>query len=187
MNKSKQDLALEVAAKCHRVQLRKKTSLPYIVHPVSVMLIASKVTDDEDTLCACLLHDVLEDGDPRTYDEQDMTRDFGPNVTAIVRIVSKDPAIKDWRRRNEAYIKQVADSHNHAALIVCAADKVHNLGSMLADHEDIGDELWARFNAGKDQQKWWYREVLHMLRSELPDNALVNQLASLVVTFEKLD
>ena len=186
MYKSKLDRALEIAATGHRLQLRKGTGIPYITHPISVMLIAAKVTDDEDTLCACLLHDVLEDGDPKAYGESEMLRDFGPGVTSAVKVVSKNANIRNWRDRNEAYLHRVRDSHDQAAFIVCAADKVHNLKSVLADHAEIGEALWSRFNSGKDAQKWWYRSVLELLKEKLPDNALVAQLESLVRGLEKL-
>lgn len=186
MNKSKLEKALEVAATVHLLQKRKKTEIPYIVHPFSVMLNAARVTQNEDTLCACLLHDVLEDGELDKYGEQDMLNEFGPKVTETVKAVTKDESIKGWRAGNEDYLARLDSSHNQSALIVCAADKIHNLKSILADYEQIGDDLWNRFNAGKEQQKWWYRAVLSLLESKLPDNILVTELAQLVSKLEAL-
>ncbi len=186
MYKTKLELALEVAVATHLSQKRKGTAIPCIVHPVSVMLIAGEVTQDEDTLCACLLHDVLEDGDTDLYGELEMTGDFGPEVTAIVSAVSKDETISDWRKRNEAYLKNLKSADNLAAFIVCAADKIHNLRSTLADHQEIGDSLWGRFNAGKDEQKWWYRASLALMEEKIPDNKLVIELADLVGQLEAL-
>jgi (p)ppGpp synthase/HD superfamily hydrolase len=186
MYKTKLELALEVAVATHLAQNRKGTAIPYIVHPVTVMLIASEVTQDENTLCACLLHDVLESGDADLYGELEMTGDFGPEVTAIVSAVSKDETITDWRKRNEAYLKNLKAAENPAAFIVCAADKIHNLRSILADYKEIGDSLWGRFHAGKDEQKWWYRTSLNLMKSKIPDNKLVVELADLVGQLEAL-
>ncbi len=186
MYQTKLDRALVVSATVHVRQVRKGANIPYIVHPVSVMLIASQVTDDEDTLCACLLHDVLEDGDPNFYGEAQMRRDFGPKVTATVKAVSKNEAIPGWRARNDDYLQTLRDSDNPAAYIVCAADKIHNLKSVLYDFDQLGDDLWSRFNAGKDQQKWWYRAALTLLEDKLPDNQLVTELAGLVARLEEI-
>lgn len=49
------------ANSAHGEQMRKYTPEPYIVHPVRVMELCRKVTDDPTILSAALLHDVLED------------------------------------------------------------------------------------------------------------------------------
>jgi (p)ppGpp synthase/HD superfamily hydrolase len=178
--------ALEVAAVVHRDQSRKGSDLPYIIHPVGVMWLAAEVTRDEATLCAALLHDVLEDGDPQVYDADDMQNHFGSDVLAIVQAVSKDAGIPDWRSRNEDYLRRVEVSGLKAAWIVCAADKVNNLTATLADYETLGDEVWSRFNAGKASQQWWYGACLELLERRLPGNALVTQLAQGVRRLQSL-
>lgn len=40
------------------------------------------------------------------------------------------------------------------------ADKVHNSRALLADYRALGDELWNRFNAGRDDQIWHYDELV---------------------------
>ena len=62
--------AINIATFAHRNQKR-KSELPYIVHPFSTMLIASNVTE-EDVLIACLFHDIFEDV-PEEYSRQQMT------------------------------------------------------------------------------------------------------------------
>lgn len=53
--------AIEFAAKAHEGQLRKGTKKPYIVHPIEVSEIVSAMTDDEEVICAAVLHDTIED------------------------------------------------------------------------------------------------------------------------------
>ena len=178
--------ALQVAAIAHAAQKRKGTNIPYIIHPVGVMLLASEVTEDTTTLAACLLHDVLEDCDPSVYSETDMLRDFGPDVTNTVKAVTKNESLPSWRDRNEAYLKHLKESDLDSAFIVCAADKIHNLTSVLSDHDEIGEAIWERFNAGKDSQKWWYRSVVTLLQEKVPKNPLIDQLEGLVDTLEAL-
>jgi uridine kinase len=53
--------ALNLSAQKHCHQIRKSSRLPFVTHPVSVMIILSEYTEDENILVASLLHDTLED------------------------------------------------------------------------------------------------------------------------------
>ena len=90
MISKKVNLALKVASKAHRDQVRKGTDIPYISHPVAVVLIIGEYTTDEDVIVAGILHDVLEDVRPSIYSEADMRGDFGDKITDIVKDVSED-------------------------------------------------------------------------------------------------
>ena len=54
--------AYELAAKAHANQVR-SSGEPYITHPVAVAYILLELGMDTDTICAALLHDVVEDTD----------------------------------------------------------------------------------------------------------------------------
>lgn len=54
-------LVKDFADEAHGEQMRKYIPQRYIVHPIEVMEICSRYTDDISILCAALLHDVLED------------------------------------------------------------------------------------------------------------------------------
>ena len=95
--------AIKVSATAHRHQARKGGIIPYIIHPFSVMLIAGEATNDEDTLIACLFHDILEDA-PHEYPANEMAKDFGQRVVDIVKGVTNNPNIKDWHLRSQAYL-----------------------------------------------------------------------------------
>lgn len=90
MISDKVNLALKVASRAHRDQMRKGTDIPYISHPVAVAMIVSGYTTDEDTIVASILHDILEDVEPTVYSETDMRNDFGDEVVKIVKDVSED-------------------------------------------------------------------------------------------------
>lgn len=164
--------AIQVSAKAHHKQKRKGTDIPYIIHPFSVMLIASEATNDEDILIACLFHDILEDV-PEEYSEQQMYQDFGQRVVGIVQGVTKDSSIADWRVRSEAYLYQLEFKASDESVLVSAADKIHNMMSKLADYQIIGENLWDKFGAGKESQLWWYAAVLEVLKKRMPDCILV--------------
>jgi (p)ppGpp synthase/HD superfamily hydrolase len=178
------ELAIRKATVAHAEQKRKGGDWPYIIHPFSVMCIASEVTDDEDILIACLLHDVIEDV-PERYSEADMLQDFGERVMDIVKGVTKDSSLPAWQDRADAYLAHMRIA-SIESVTVSAADKIHNLMSVLQDYEELGDKLWARFNAGKERQQWWYREVLKVLKSRIPDSPLTAQLEEEVLVLEGL-
>ncbi|AFH90735.1 HD domain-containing protein [Corynebacterium pseudotuberculosis] len=177
--------AINVAATAHRNQYRKGSSIPYVSHVFAVMNIASAMTVDEDILIACLLHDVLEDV-PEEFSAEQIEEAFGPRVLSIVREVTKDASLSSWQERNDAYLQHLS-SASEAALCVCAADKSHNLASILQDYDVLGDALWDRFNAGKERQQWWYASVYRVLAGRLKeDNPVLRQLRIMVEKLESL-
>ncbi len=151
--------AVCIAAMAHRNQTRKGSEIPFIIHPFSVMCIASQVTDDEDVLIACLFHDILEDV-PEEYPKENMRREFGDLVVETVEGVTKDESIPDWHDRCRAYLDHLEHRANNGAVVVCAADKIHNMMAVLHDYNELGEALWQRFttNSGPDQL-WWYQSV----------------------------
>src|SRR5690348_601733 len=72
--------AYEVARDAHRDQVRRSGD-PYIAHPVGVALILAELGLDDVTLAGALLHDAVED---TTVTFDDVARDFGPDLAAIV-------------------------------------------------------------------------------------------------------
>ena len=44
-------------------------------------------------------------------------------------------------------------------MIVSAADKLSNARAVMKDYRQIGEKVWSRFNAGKEDQLWYYRSV----------------------------
>jgi (p)ppGpp synthase/HD superfamily hydrolase len=123
------DRAIKIAGAAHRNQKRKGSDIPYIMHPFAVMTIAGEVTNDDNVLIACLLHDVLEDV-PEKYSKEQMRKDFGENVVKIVEGVTKDDSLKSWKGRSDAYLKHLEEQASDESVLVSCADKIHNLMSM---------------------------------------------------------
>lgn len=174
------DKALRVAADAHEKQgqHRKGSGAPYIIHPFGVMLIASNATTDEDVLIACLLHDVLEDVSPDIYSRDDMLRDFGQRVIDLVSDVTKNPNLKVWRECAVDYLNHLEHKASEGALIVSAADKIHNLESVIIDYRQVGEELWQIFTTkNADDQLWWYGAILKVLQKRQAPQSLQDQLA----------
>ena len=173
---------IATASRAHDGHYRKGSGLPYISHPMSVMLIAASVTNDEDVLLAALFHDILEDV-PENYSRAEMEDEFGPRVVEIVEGVTKDSSLPSWQERADAYLEQLSHG-SEESLIVAAADKFHNLSQTLEDLDRDGHALWERFRSTPSQQLWWYTSVRNVIAERLPDMPL---LADLSVLIERLD
>lgn len=175
--------AMNTAAVSQRDHVRKGSGIPYIAHLYAVMHLVSQVTEDEDVLIAALLHDTLEDV-PDIYPETRMRAEFGGRVTDIVLGLTKDDSLPDWQARADAYLQHLAQHAPDESVLIACADKLHNLLSILDDHAVLGEALWERFNSGKEQQQWWYREISRVVEKRLPGLSLNRELSRLVQDFQ---
>lgn len=176
------ETALIFAARAHDGQRRKSTDVPYIVHPVGVMLILMETGEtDPELLAGALLHDTVEDTKVTLAEVRDR---FGPRVAEIVAGCS-EPAKSEyaWEARKQHTIAHLKTAPR-AVQLVSAADKLHNLRSMMADYVIQGEALWTRFNRDRDRIAWYYRSVAASLRAgELGGHSLVQQLSAAVNDF----
>lgn len=183
------DRAIRVAARAHEKQgqHRKGSDTPYIIHPFGVMLIAGQVTDDEDTLIACLLHDVIEDVDPAIYSAEEMKKDFGERVAEIVMDVTKDETLHDWQESADAYLRHLGSHASDAAVIVSASDKIHNISAVITDYKVMGEKLWQIFSTkSADDQMWYYGAVLAVVKERGVDQMLSSQLESRIADLQAM-
>ena len=162
--------ALRLAARAHRTQTRKSSDVPYLSHPMAVAMILSRAGFDQDvTLAAALLHDVVED---TSLTLQELASEFPGEVVEIVEALSEDKTDADgearpWIDRKTEHIAGISKASADAKA-VALADKLHNLQSMVADHDAIGDELWQRFNTDAGQIRWYYESMLTATNGDDP-------------------
>ena len=142
----------------HQKQKRKGTELPYIVHPMEVMQILTAENLPEDVIIAGILHDSLEDTDTKP---EEIEAKFGKSVLDIVLTESEDKS-KTWRERKQHTIDCLKNDSMETKL-VCCADKLSNIKSMYADLQECGEKLWDRFNAPKEDIKWYYESIVNAL------------------------
>ena len=150
--------AMTLAMEAHRGGVRKGTSKPYILHPVETLQILSAMDADINLMIAGLLHDTVEDTPVTILDIYDQ---FGTDVAALVNSHTED-------KRNIWYMRKLhtvteLPKENIRQKMLTIADKVANLRSMYADYKQLGDELWARFNAPKHLQAWYYSKLIEGL------------------------
>ena len=111
---------------------------------------------------------------------------FGDRVATIVEgctdayTIPKPP----WKQRKLDYLEVLRRADEDVRL-VSAADKLHNVRSILADYRREGDSVWERFSGRRDGTLWYYRAVLDVLRQGKA-NRLVDELERVVTELETL-
>jgi len=171
--------AIEVAAKVHRNQKRKSTDIPYIVHPFEIaMILQRNGIEDEEVLAAGILHDTLEDGDLKPLY---LETHFSKRVKELVLQASEELEGREdrpWKERKLHTIETIRGLDPEGKLVVCA-DKLSNGRSMIRDYHELGEGLWNRFNAGYEDQKWYYRELVSALE-DLKEYPMHRELSEIV-------
>ena len=87
-----------------------------------------------------------------------------------------------WLQRKKDYIAHLRTADADTRL-VSAADKLHNVRSIVAAYREIGDRVWERFHGKRDGTLWYYRELLDEFRRKRT-NPLLSQLERAVIELE---
>lgn len=185
--------AVDYARVLH-IERRKGTDIPYMAHLLGV---ASLVMGEaghvgfavtEEMVIAALLHDAAEDhgGEARL---RDVEHNFGSKVARMVEGLSDtltdDPCRKEpWLERKKAYLARLGGEAVDVQLI-SAADKLHNARAILEDYRNIGPTVWARFMRGRDEQIWYFDELMKIFKSA-GTNRIVEELERTVDELRKI-
>ena len=163
--------AIDFAVEAHKNQYRKRTKVPYLVHPLDVLSILLKSGASGDLAIAGVLHDVLEDT-PRT--KKEVQRNFGNGIGELVegaseseemtRGVSNEEKKRTWKLRKTQKIEKVMASGRDLRLLICA-DMLANIRDLLENQHSVGDRVWEKFNATRDDEEWYYRKIASALVS----------------------
>ena len=115
----------------HHGDQKRRSGEPYIIHPINVAYILAGVGLDEATICAALLHDVVEDTD---VTDEDLRRDFGDEIADMVAGVTKlgtmqfstveEQQVEDYRKMFLAMGKDIR------VIIIKLADRLHNMRTL---------------------------------------------------------
>ena len=177
--------AMAYAAELHANQARKGTEIPYLSHLLAVASLAMEYGADEDEAIAALLHDAVEDQGGAPTCEAIRER-FGERVVEIVIACSDtDETPKPpWRKRKEDHLAHLRQADN-SILLISACDKLHNIRSIVSDYRILGDDLFNRFNAGKEGTLWYYRALANVFL-ELGPSRPAEELDRVVSTLEKM-
>ena len=116
----------------HQGQLR-KSGEDYIVHPLATAIILTDVYADKATICAGLLHDVIEDCNTT---KAEISEEFGEEIAELVYGVTKISKI-NFSTENEALVEYykkiiVGMSEDVRVIIIKLADRLHNMRTLRA-------------------------------------------------------
>ena len=122
--------AYEFAKSQHEGQLR-KSGEPYIIHPVQVAYILSTLGLDDSTICAALLHDVVED---TNVTKKDIIEKFGEEIADMVDGVTKlnkleyatieEQQVENYRKMFLAMGKDIR------VILIKLSDRLHNMRTL---------------------------------------------------------
>ncbi len=122
--------AYELAAKAHQNQTR-SSGEPYITHPVAVAYILLEMGMDTDTICAALLHDVVEDTDTTL---EELRKLFGQDVAMLVDGVTKLGKIPLFTKEElqAENVRKIlfAMSQDIRVIIIKLCDRLHNMRTL---------------------------------------------------------
>ena len=156
--------AVIFAAQAHDGAARKGSEIPYIVHPMEVVAIASTMTDDPQVLAAAALHDVMEDCGV-TFET--LSERFGaPCLT--------------WNARKLSTVKRICGGCR-ATKIIALSDKLSNMRAISRDFARDGEAMFLKFHQhDKRRHAWYYRSCAAGLRDELGETDAWRELDTLV-------
>ena len=132
---SKEDQEKILAAALYADQLhgdqKRKSGEPYIIHPLAVGSILIQLGMDADTICAGLLHDVVEDTSATLADIEEK---FGPEValmvdgvTKISRLKSESKSLQEAETIRKMFFAMGKDMR---VIIIKLSDKLHNMRTL---------------------------------------------------------
>lgn len=169
--------AIHTALKAHDKQVRKLDNDLYIAHPLEVGIELARNGFSDELIIAGILHDTLEDT-PLTLNEIEMQ--FGDVVSRYVDFCSERNKTDSWKTRKINYIEHLRSAPVDVLYIVCV-DKLTNIKSIYRHLESQGDLIWQKFNAGFEEQKWYYHAILELLKP-ISTHPLYEQLEHYVLT-----
>ena len=154
--------AVAFAVKAHDGMRRKKSEIPYILHPMEAAVIVSTMTSDQNLIAAAALHDVVEDAG---ISLEEIEKTFGMRVRELVASETEDkreelPPEDTWRIRKEESLNVLKHTDDIGVLMVWIGDKLANMRALYRDWKKEGDAMWERFNQkDKSEQAWYYRSI----------------------------
>ncbi|MBP5605456.1 MAG: bifunctional (p)ppGpp synthetase/guanosine-3',5'-bis(diphosphate) 3'-pyrophosphohydrolase, partial [Ruminiclostridium sp.] len=124
--------AYELANKAHE-GVSRSSGDPYITHPVAVACILLEFCMDTDTICAALLHDVVEDTDVQL---ETLKKRFGEDVANLVDGVTKIGQVPLNNTQEEQQAENIrkiliAMSKDIRVIIIKLADRLHNMRTIM--------------------------------------------------------
>lgn len=177
--------AIRAAGVLHKDRIRKgRIPYPYVTHPFSVACIIADYTDDEHIIIAGLLHDTIEEAG---YTFAELKEDFGEIVCSIVKDITissdEEHTRETWKERHASSVARLKRAREEA-LIVSAADKIHDMRSIIEEY--YGDHARFRrdFGGSTEERVTIYQSISNILNSRL-SNPIVHEFNHVFDEYKK--
>ena len=164
--------AFEYASQLHEGQYR-RSGEEYICHPIAVAQICANLGYDTDSICAALLHDVVEDCPDKTNLDE-VKKLFGDSIASLVDGLTKLKAIH-FSSKDEETVQNLrkmffAMSDDTRVMLIKLCDRLHNMRTIGAMTEEKKREIGL-------ETMYVFAPVAHMLgiykiKEELEDIGL---------------
>ncbi len=161
--------AIRAAAVLHKDIFRRGLlKLPYVTHLIAVAWLVRDYCDQEDVIVAALLHDTLEDTD---YTAAELEEDFGEKVRKLVETLTEPKDLATWKERKDAYLEQLKKGPDEA-LIIAAADKIHNMRCIVEQYYDDHNRFLKDFPGSLDERALGYQNLSNLLNRRLNNDII---------------
>ena len=164
--------AVQFASHKHKHQKRKILDYPYVTHPLVVFHLVSKFTDDQDVLCAAILHDTVEDT-KTTLDK--IEKEFGERVSYLVDILSEDKSLEK-KERKKKYYKRIFEENNNDVFLIKSADILYNLTDFIATIDYGGKEKFIRMFSDFEKYNFMVKEVVNKFENKWSENPFLSDI-----------
>ena len=155
--------AIVFSVKAHDGMRRRKSEVPYIIHPMEVCAIIGSMTDKQEVIAAGALHDVVEDAGVSI---EEIGEKFGARVMELVASETENKREElspeeTWRIRKEESIEKLRTTNDIDVLILWIGDKLSNIRAIYRDFLVEGNQLWDKFHQSDiNIQAWYYRSIM---------------------------
>jgi (p)ppGpp synthase/HD superfamily hydrolase len=170
--------ALAWADELHAAEVRKGPgAVSFTSHLLAVAALVLEDGGDEVDAVIAVCHDAAEEHGEVALTE--IRRRFGATVADVVAQLSDSvgPPVDSFTSRKTRLLGQLTHPDlDPRALRVAAADKLHNVRSLLVRLRHEGPEAWSAMPAPAAEVVWFYDAVGALLADRLPDSANAAEL-----------
>lgn len=158
--------AIAFAKNAYGDRMRKAENALLVLHAMEAAEIAETITDDEPTIIATVLHDVVEDTD---ITMEEIREHFGDRVAEIVAADTEDKrpnmsSSQSWILRKQDTIDFLNTTNDISAKILILGDKLSNMRSFYRLKQKRGKDMWSSFNQRDPKMhNWYYRSIANAL------------------------
>ena len=155
--------AIAFSTEAHDGMRRRKSDVPYVLHPMEVGVILGTMTENQEVIAAGVLHDVVEDAGITI---EQIGESFGARVMELVASETENkreelPPEQTWRIRKEESLEKLRTTQDIEVLMLWIGDKLSNIRAIYRDFLIEGDALWNKFHQSDIRvQAWYYRSIL---------------------------